>query len=392
MTVSSATATRCLGVVVFSLWAAGCSKRAAAPEPTAAASHGAAAHAPLDVPMTAPRLVADLERTHVKVSFSPETDPSLGYEVVVPKDWTFARPPASAGADAVISLGSAVGPAGWGSPAITMSATKPAFEIPIDAWLRDVFAHGGYSTAMAHWFPGPEGLYFEMAGTRVHDGAEEVRRTSVRADGGHVFTVTCLAPREHWDQVKETCWVAHSSLHLKKKTGQSRLETWLTAEGKRPDFRMAYPASWSATPVPRAPEGISAVDVRLTDAKQEKLLAYVQVKARRLDKGEAVPPLDRLASRTLEKLAGIGFSATGAPAPLTEDDDPRAAAVPGWLGGFSVSGHSAGSDATARLGFAHRDGVLLTWLAISPTAHDDPMVALRAQRAFEIARATAAVD
>jgi hypothetical protein len=40
-----------------------------------------------------------------------------------------------------------------------------------------------------------------------------------------------------------------------------------------------------------------------------------------------------------------------------------------------------------RVGFIERSGVVVTLVAYSPTLADDPMVALRAQRTFEIARA-----
>jgi len=383
--------TSCLGVLT-ALWAASCSKRDAAPEPVSAPGL-AQATGPLDIPMMAPRLVATLEQTHFRFQYAPETDAGLGYEVLVPKDWKFTKPssvaaPAGGPLDTV-ALGDFTGPPALGSPAIIMSTTMPRFEIPLDTMLRESFSRSGYTIVAGHWIPGVHGLYFEATGTRIRDGAQQVRRTSARADGGHIFLVTCLVPRAHWDEVKDTCWVAHDGFTVQKATGESQLEPWLTARGRRPNFRVAYPASWSATPVEPAPEDVAAVDLRLTNPAKDRLLAYCQIKVQRLEKGEAVPPLDRLAGRAVEKLAALRFSTSGAPVPLTGDDDPRAAAVAGWLGGFVVNGHLASSDATARLGFAQRNGFLTTWLLLGPTAHDDLVVALRAQRAFEMARATA---
>jgi len=378
--------------VLAALGASSCAKRAATPE-TPPATGLAQATAPLDVPMMAPRLVATLEQTHVRFQYAPETEAALGYQVLVPKGWKFTKPPSGAAPAAgtldTVALGDFVGPSALGSPAIIVSAAVPRLEVPLDAMLRESFTRSGYTIVAGHWIPGVHGLYFEATGTRLRDGAPQVRRTSARADGGHIFLVTCLVPRAHWDQVKDTCWVAHDGFTVQKPTGESQLEPWLTARGRRPDFRVAYPASWSATPVEPAPEGVAAVDLRLTNPAKDRLLAYCQIKVQRLEKGEAVPPLDRLAGRAVEKLAALQFSATGAPVPLTGDDDPRAAAVAGWLGGFLLNGHLASSDATARLGFAQRNGLLITWLLLSPTAHDDLIVALRAQRAFEMARATA---
>ena len=126
------------------------------------------------------------------------------------------------------------------------------------------------------------------------------------------------------------------------------------------------------------------------------MLAYVQVKVELLAHGAPIASLEQLRDKSLEKLKGIGFVAGGPLSRLTEDDDPRSMVVAGWLGGFVGNGRTSGStgsgDATARVGFVRRDSYLATFLVLSPTVHDDTMVALRAQRAFEIARATLRVD
>jgi hypothetical protein len=66
----------------------------------------------------------------------------------------------------------------------------------------------------------------------------------------------------------------------------------------------------------------------------------------------------------------------------------RAVAVKGWLGGFEATGQLGTSEVRLRLGFIDRDGHDASFLMISPLLHDDPLTALRGQRAFEIARAT----
>jgi hypothetical protein len=386
-----ATTTRALGLVV-ALLSSSCSKRTSAPEPAGSPAPAMVPRGPLDVPMMAPRLVATLEQTHVRARFAPDAAPDVACQVVLPKDWAFAKPSsAGAGPDGAVALGSATGPSAWGAPTIAVSATKPGVEIPIDTWLRASFAQGGYAIVSAKWFPSPSGLFFDVTGTRVHDGTEEVRRSSVRADGGHVFTVTCLVPRAHWDEVKDICWVAHDGLILEKKTGDTRLETWLTAQGKKPDFRMAYPAGWELTKVapPRAKS--SVVEVRLGKEGQPAP-ARLQVTVEPLSAGPSIAPLERLREATLDRAKALGFVPDGPLERLTETTDPRAVAVAGWLGGFAGKGQLGSSEAVLRMGFIRHDMRLTTFLAIAPRPPGDPTVAWRAQRAFEIARATVGAD
>lgn len=344
----------------------------------------------LDIPMMAPDVVATLEQTHVIFKATPKERPLFAYRLAVPRTWAFSESfgPVPQGPFASQGLGFFAGSAAPEAPVIAVTVTAIPFDVPIDAWTRLAIEAEGWTVVSAKWFPGAQGPFFDVTALRVHDGVEEVRRTSARADGSHLFCVNCLAGRQSWEQAKKLFWIAHDTFKLEKATGLARMEPWLSAQGRDPAFEVAYPISWSATPVAGAPEGVSAVDIRLLNARQDTLLAYAQVKVQRLEEGEAVPPVDRLAAKALEKLAAFGFVASAPPEPLTDENDPRAAAVKGWLGGFLVKGHSPASQATARLGFAQRAGCLITWLLVSPTVDDDRLVALRAQRAFEIARAT----
>jgi hypothetical protein len=348
----------------------------------------------LEIPMMAPDLVATLEHTHVNFEAVPKQLPLFTYRLLVPKTWAFSQEfgPVPDGPLTSQGLGFFAGSAEIDAPVIAVTVTSLPFEIGVDEWTRLSFVAEGWTIVSAKWFPGAHGLFFDVTGTRVRDGVEEVRRTSARVDGSHLFSVNCLTGRRNWDQAKKLFWIAHDTFKLEKATGIDRMEPWLSAQGSNPDFEVAYPISWSATPVEPALDGVSAVDIRLLNSRRDALLAYSQVKVQRLDEGEAVPPVDRLIGKALEKLAGFGFVASGAPAPLTDETDPRAAAVPGWLGGCVVPGHVPASEATARLGFAQRDRLLITWLVVSPTIHDDLLVALRAQRVFEIERATLRFD
>ncbi|HEY4184165.1 MAG TPA: hypothetical protein VGP07_03810 [Polyangia bacterium] len=347
----------------------------------------------LQIPMMAPRVTATLEQTHVTVKVTPN-NPLFAYQLTVPKGWAFSEQfgPVPTAPFEPQGMGFFAVSAESDAPVIAVTVTSIPFEVPIDTWARLVFAAEGWTIVSAKWFPGAMGPFFDVTGTRVRAGVEEVRRSSLRVDGSHLFSVNCLSGRAHWDQAKELFWVAHDTFKLSKGTGLTRMEPWLSAQGADPAFEVAYPISWSATPVEGAPEGVAAVDIKLLNARQDTLLAYVQVKVQRLEENEAIPPVDQLASKALGKLSGVGFAAMGAPVPLSDEDDPRAAAVPGWLGGFLAKGQMGSSEVTARMGFAQRPDLLVTWLLLSPTVHDDTLVALRAQRAFEMARSALRFD
>lgn len=345
---------------------------------------------PLDIPVVAPQMTARLEQTHVLLKLTPEPTSQFAYELAVPKGWAYSAEfgPVSDGPLLPRSLGFVAGSAEPDGPVIGVTATLVPFEIPVDTWTRMSFAAEGWTVVVARWFPGATGLFFDITGTRVVDGVEQVRRTTARADGSHVFCVNGFTSRAKWDQVKEIFWVAHATFKLLTGTGTSRMEPWAGAETEHPDFRFAYPVSWSdevmKSPVPDA----SAINLRLLNAREDQLLAYLQVQAVRLGAGEPVPPLEVLLEKAKARLASAGYRETQPMALLGEEQDPRLVAVEGWMGGFLGRGHLAQADVIGRLGFVHRAGVVVTFMMICPLPEDDLLVALRAQRAFEIARGT----
>jgi hypothetical protein len=344
----------------------------------------------LDIPVVAPQLTAQLEHTHVLLRITPEPTPQFAYELAAPQGWAYSAAfgPVSDGPLLPRSLGFVAGAADPDGPVIGVTATAVPFEIPVDTWTRMSFAAEGWTVVAAEWFPGATGLFFDITGTRTVDNVQQVRRTSARADGSHIFCVNCFTSRAKWDQTKEIFWVAHATFKLLKGTGTTRMEPWAGAETEAPPFRFAYPVSWSAQPVASPVPGVSAVDLRLMNAKADVLLAYLQVQAVRLDEGEPVPSLEALAAKGKGRLAKAGYQETQPMAPLGEEQDPRQVATEGWLGGLEGRGRLAQADVIGRLGFVHRGRVVVTFMMICPVPQDDLLVALRAQRAFEIARGT----
>lgn len=344
---------------------------------------------PLDVPFAAPRVLATLEQTHIKLALKAEGPPTYVYSLAVPRAWAYSKQfgPVASGPFATRGIGFITDSIRPGAPVIAVTVTPIPYEIPVDAWIRQSMIAEGWNLVSAKWFAGTR-LFFDVVGTRIFQGVQEVRRTSVRVDAHNIFAVNCLCARKHWDAAKEIFWVAHDTFQVENGTGASQMEPWILAKATEPDFQLAYPRTWTAEPATSASEGISAVHLRLIDAMGKTLLAYVQAKVERLAAGLAPPSLDALLSVAAAKLKRVGFAPTQAPRPLTAEEDPRALAVPGWRGGFIGKGHLAKADVISRMAFVSRPGYNISFLLLCPLFENDPLTALRAQRALEIARDT----
>jgi hypothetical protein len=291
-----------------------------------------------------------------------------------------------------------------GAPVIAVTATGIPYEVPLDVWARLVFEREGYEVVAAAWFPGPTGLFFDITGVRAGKPQPEeaaqnapadadqatantvhVRRSAIRAYAPEVISVNCLCALGHWEFAKEVFWAALATFKFTA-PGPTRFESWVQVATTAPGFEFAHPASWLNEPVAQPPEGISAIDVRLP-GEDDRLMAYLQVRAELLD-GREPPTVEELEASELERLEGSGFVPAQASEPRPERDDPRAAAVAGWLGSFVVDGTLQDAPVTTLRGYLLRNEVVFTLLLISPRRDANPVVWLRALRAYEIARAT----
>lgn len=344
---------------------------------------------PLDVPQLAPNVLANMAVTHANVEVTPNDDRRLAFNLAVPLSWGFSKEfgPVPTGMFETRGLGFFTNSVDPHAPVIAVTLTLVPFEIPIDAWARLQFAAEGWQVVKAGWFPGPNGLFFELTGERVVNDVPEVRRTSVRADGSQIFSVNCLCARDKWDANKELFWVALVTFKLLGATGQKRMELWVSAKAEVPDFEVAYPVSWEAEPSPAGTQGVSAVHLRLVDGKRETLLAYLQIKAV-AGPEKTSANLEALHASSLASLRKAGIIAKGKDRPLTEDEDPRSLGVKDWLGGFTGKAQMGTTEVTTLLGYVHRADVTFYFALLAPLVTDDTLTALRAERAFEIARST----
>jgi hypothetical protein len=344
----------------------------------------------IDVPQEAPFVQATLEHSHVRMRIKPNEEAQLAYELAIPKTWAYASSfgPVASGPYAERGIGIFAGGGDAGSPVIAVTVMPSPFEIPIDAWAHANFESEGWQVVSAFWFPGASGLYFDITATRIIEDKPEARRSSVRVRGNDVFSVNCMCALEHWNAVKEIFWVAHATFEVEV-PGAETMEPWFAfPQEKPPSFTFAHPASWLSEPVAAAPEGVSARDVRLVDVKVEELLGYLQVKAEQ-HKGAPVPTLEQRKADAFMHMQRSGITPNEVTLQeLTKDSDPRSIAVPGWLGGYVLDGENGGSEVSMRLGFVERDEIAFTFMTLGPRLRNNPLVALRTQRVFEIARAT----
>ena len=343
----------------------------------------------LDIPIAAPNVLRTMEQTHVCLELTPGDDPRLAYNLAIPRQWGYSAEfgPVAHGLLRVQGIGFFAGSTEPHAPVIAVTQTPVPFEVPIDAWARQSFSAEGWQILRAQWFPGPNGLFYDVTAERTTSGVHEVRRSSLRNLGSDIISVNCFCAREWWEGAKEIFWTAHATFKLLAPP-HTRMEAWAEAPVDRePRFAVAYPLSWSAEEAEGSEPDISGLHLRLADAKNETLLAYVQTKLRKRAPG-AAPDLDALRASAAAQLQRGGVRITAPLEPLPEDEDPRAIAVKGWLGGFEGEGQLGSAIVRLRVGFVDREGHDATFVMISPRLADDPLTALRAQRAFEIARAT----
>jgi hypothetical protein len=347
---------------------------------------GRAAVPPLDVPLDAPKASANLAATHIIFRQAANDDPRLAYSVAIPKAWM--RKLATGRATKAFEMQTLATFAASSSPhapSVTVRLTQVPYEISLEMWAKRALVAEGWTVVARKWIAGKFGEYFDVTGTRNSPNGNEVRRTSVRVDGEHVFAIDCITPREAWDEIKESFVVVHRTFELLDKDRKEQMEPWQKAAATGPNFELACPESWRVDPVPSSSPDVSAVDIRLV-SPNETLLAYLQAKAER--NRAAVgrrPELLELEAQAMARLRKLGLTPLGPSRAVRPDEDPWVATAEGWLGGFSGRARLGAAQVLVRLTFIYRGGVILTIAMLSPRFEDDELSALRAHRAYEIA-------
>jgi hypothetical protein len=340
-----------------------------------------------DIPITAPVTLARLQQTHAQLHLTPNDDPTLSFVLALPKDWVYSKQfgPVPGGLFQARGLGFFTGSLEPGAPVVAVTVTPLPFEVPVDSWASLALEHEGWEIVANQWFPGPNGLFFDLTGVRTADGRELVRRTTARVDGSNIFSVNTICAREHWEAAKHDFWTAHVTFDLLGGSGTTQMEAWVRTRAASPDFETVHPMSWQSEQAEVNADDASGVHIRLTDAEHRTLLAYMLVRAvRTLNKEPS--SLVRLFGDTIAMLEKSGLQLTRDLRPQSDEEDPRGLGIKGWLCGFVGEGHLGEANIAVRVGFIEREQVVLTLVLYAPKVEDDLLIALRAQRAFEIAR------
>lgn len=341
----------------------------------------------LDIPYEAPHVLKDIHSTHARFQVEPAHDPTLAFDLALPRAWGQSAQfgPVADGVLQERGLCFFTASLERGAPIVAVTATPVPFELAIDAWLRSAFAREGWRVVSGRWFAGPNGLFYDLTGLRTRGDQVFVRRSSARADGARIICVNSMCSRERWDTIKEDFWTAHATFALATPSGGSQMEPWLRARTRGLMFETAYPLSWSSELAEPATQDNSGIHIRLADPAQDKLFAYILVRAQRRPHFET-ESLATWLDDALGMLGRSGLEQTSGPRRLGEDEDPRSIGVDGWRGGYTGEGRVAEADLVWRLGFVERNGIVFTIALYAPRESDDLLSALRGRRAFEIAR------
>jgi len=316
--------------------------------------------------------------------------PGLAHHLMVPKGWLFSQTQGRQRAQPfeATELSVTTRDSAPNSPSITVAVRDVPFEVPVDALTTRALTEDGWTIERARWVSAGGASYFDVTAVKALGGLEWVRRTTARAAAGRVFEVNALGKRGDWDAVKEIFWAAGAQFEVQKDAGQTRMEGWRRYEGQAPAFALAYPESWQPEVVPAPATDTAAVNLRLMDPLGKVLLGYLQIQAQ-VPVTDDSHAFEGQLDRALEKIRRQDILPIETPRRLSEAEDPRALAVPGWLGTFVADVQTPdGGSAQLRLGFLDQPDAQFQIIGISPTLEDDPIAALRGQRAFEIARQT----
>lgn len=336
-----------------------------------------------DLPTAAPALMPALSRTHDLVRFTPDGNPALEFEVVIPKGWAIVRRmgPVPEGFAQPRPIGHFRAGLAPESASVTVTVTSLPIEVNLEDWTQFILADQGWRVFASRWRQTPGGAVADVGAIRGADAEREVMRTMTLANNGRVFMVSGLAREGVWNRWKYELLVACASFKLLRPSSSDSLEALVEWEGGSPRFGVTFPASWQAEEKRSERVGKSAVDLRLT--MEDKLLSYLRVKA--TDLALHHTSVDARLEEAVRELVTSGFSPTAPrdwPVP-----DALGALIVGYDGTAVVPGRMWDQDVEARIGLRSVGGGGFTTTLIAPSRGSNILLWMRGKRAFEIVRA-----
>ena len=303
------------------------------------------------------------------------------FQLFVPKDWTMEtnlgerldaplRP---------VPLGLFLAPGKDGSALISVAGYRMNMEVSLEDWVNHALAQYDVIPFGGRWVNTPRGLCYDAGAVQKKPGGRYFCRVTAFAFGGIIYIVTSQCLEALWPQLKNSFLAANLSFEIMGANSEfhRNLEpwkVWTTAPGA--GTGTMYPGMWLAESVPTRSGVVKAADFKLANAAGDQLVAYLRLK---FESGSAAEALDQV----VKKLNGTGFE-------ITRDTlvkctpDSYSLLFPGNEGMWVAKIIRDNEPGEIRVGMRRLASALAVVVLISPAQSQQPVLWMRAKRAFEI--------
>ena len=327
-----------------------------------------------------------IEDTHDRVEVTPFGNRTLGYRVLLPKNWGAETDVGEqhTGVGLPVRIGLFADHPGEDGALVDVSYTVFPMEVGLWDWVRFHARRSNVRLARCEPMEFATGPGVDAGGYYGPEDALRVVRLTAFIDAGRIFTVMAMVPAAGYPaRMRDVAFATHG-FALTAPTRQMFLEQWLDAEStEEPVFHVGHPASWTSRAVTAGIHGRSGLDIVL--ARDKSLMGYVRVKALDTSLVRDPSPADKRRTAT-EELSEAGVVQHTAWAP---DDDPTLPWIEGFVGSWQARGRLGETDVALRLGEVERHGLVFLVSQVGVREEDDAILWMRTRRAYGIALATA---
>lgn len=304
------------------------------------------------------------------------------FQLFIPKEWSLEtnfgqRIDAPLRA---VPLGLFLEPKKDGSALISVTGFRMEMEVSLEDWAHHVLAQHKVIPFGGTWVKTARGLHYEAGAAQGMAPNRTFSRIAAFAASGVIFMVTSQCSESLWPSLKDSFLLAGLSFEILGTHPGSAgtlepCKAW-TAEGN-PKMSTIYPAAWLAEPVQSLSPETVAVDFKLPDSEQKQLLAYLRLK---FSSGSP----EKALARILKQLREAGFDIDPKRFARCEPDSYSRNFVEQkgmWIGSFTREGESG----EVRIGMRQVASTLVSASLVCPAQVSQPIIWMRAKRAFELA-------
>jgi hypothetical protein len=339
--------------------------------------------------LTFPSDVSDtqgLGLTHQRCEFVPFGETQNAYSLILPKTWKMVDDLGEQ-VDAVgeaIRIGFFVERTEPGAAGVQVTLTKFPAEIILYDWVQyqaDLF---GVRLTHCEYVDLPNGPGIDSGGWYGPKDNLHVVRQATFVDEGRIFHLVAMVPAKRYADLMRDFTIAARSFKVDQPTGNRQMEQWLgVTVSASPAFRVGMPISWRARDLGAPLPGKSAVDLLLMHNDQAQV--YLRVKA--IDPkvaGDATN--DELLKTVVEETAEAHVKPTSS---WKVEAEMPAGAAPDISGMFMCDAKFEKDDLLElRCGIVRRGPLCFVLTLLSVRRIDNPILWMRARRAYEIALST----